>query len=198
MSELNQLISFSEQGKETALQQGTRTPVKDWFLIVLASETGLRVQEMADLSCGDLQIESGRASVIVRNGKGGKKRVVHVREEFRQKAAEYLKWKRAMGDLVDHEKPVFCVNNRRMSKRALQKSYQRSIEKAGIQQVKGVGIHSLRHTYATFLLRASNFNLRLVQRQLGHESAVTTEVYTHVLALDVQSALKHLYGGAET
>ena len=78
-------------------------------------------------------------------------------------------------------------------KRALQKSYKRSLERAGIKQAKGVGIHSLRHTYASFLLKASKFNLRLVQRQLGHESVKTTEIYAHVFDVDMEKALGRLY-----
>ena len=80
-----------------------------------------------------------------------------------------------------------------MTKRALQKSYKRSLAKAGITQSRGVGIHSLRHTYASFLLKASKFNLRLVQRQMGHASSKTTEVYAHVFDQDMEKALERLY-----
>jgi len=187
------LVRITEKEKDNALKLNKKTPVKDWFLICVALETGLRVQEIADLSCGDLHIDGNRSAVLVRKGKGGKKRVVHVRDEFCDKAKEYLDWKRNQNGGVEPDTPLFCINGRRMTKRALQKSYKRSLAKARIIQTKGVGIHSLRHTYASFLLKASKFNTPLVQRQLGHASVKITETYLHVLDQDMKGALGRLY-----
>ena len=53
-------------------------------------------------------------------------------------------------------------------------------------------IHSLRHTYAVRLYKASSYNLRLVQKQLGHRSVSTTQVYADVLDVDVDQALENL------
>lgn len=193
-TELCRLRRTAQKEKDNALEKGNRVPVKEWFLVSVPTETGLRVQEIADLSCGDFHIDANRSSVLVRNGKGGKKRIVHIRKEFRDQAIEFLKWKHGQGESIESDAPLFCVNGKRMSKRALQRSYERSLEKAGIIQPKGVGIHSLRHTYASFLLKASKFNLRLVQRQLGHESVKTTETYAHVFDVDMERALGRLYG----
>lgn len=191
--ELRRLIRIMEKEKDKAFNEDRKIPVKDWFLVCVAVETGLRVQEIADLSCEDFQINRSHNAVLVRNGKGGKKRLVHIRDEFRDKALDFFKWKRNQHESTEQDAPLFCVNQRRMTKRALQKSYKRSLAKAGISQTKGVGIHSLRHTYASFLLKASKFNLRLVQRQLGHESSKTTEVYAHVFDQDMEKALGRLY-----
>ena len=57
---------------------------------------------------------------------------------------------------------------------------------------KNIHPHSLRHTYATFLLRASG-NLRLVQKQLGHSSVIVTEVYADVMNPDLTRSLEKLY-----
>lgn len=192
-AELQRLIRITEKEKDKALNAGRKTPVKDWFLVCVAIETGLRVQEIADLSCGDFQFNGGHSTVLVRNGKGGKKRLVHIRDEFCDMAQYFFDWKRQQRESTEQNEPVFCVNGRCMTKRALQKSYKRSLAKAGVIQAKGVGIHSLRHTYASFLLKASKFNLRLVQQQLGHESSKTTEVYAHVFDQDMEKALGRLY-----
>jgi len=188
------LLRVAEQEKNDACRTGRTVPVKDWFVIVVATETGLRVQEMADLTCGDLFLSPGRSSVRVRNGKGGKKRIVRVAERFREMANEYLTWKVEQGESIGDDAPLFSVKGRFMTKRALQKSFKRSVKRAGIVQRRGVGIHSARHTYGTFLLKASKNNLRLVQEQLGHGSITTTEVYTHVLNSDRDRALARLYG----
>ena len=192
-AELHRLRKITQKEKNNALEKDNRVPVKDWFLVCIATETGLRVKEISDLSCGDLHIDGNRSSVLVRNGKGGKKRIVRIRKDFRDQAIEFLKWKQGQGENIESDATLFCVNSKRMSKRAMQRSYERSLEKAGIKQAKGVGIHSLRHTYASFLLKASKFNLRLVQRQLGHESVKTTEIYAHVFDQDMEKALGRLY-----
>ena len=53
-------------------------------------------------------------------------------------------------------------------------------------------IHSLRHTYATNLYRASGYNLRLVQKQLGHTNINTTTVYSDVMSKDLDEAVEKL------
>ena len=77
-----------------------------------------------------------------------------------------------------------------LTKMALQKVFYRSAERAGLQ---GHSIHHLRHTYASHLYKASGFNLRLVQKQLGHRSIKTTEVYADVFNEDTEKALERLY-----
>ena len=191
--ELRRLRRTTKRKKDKALMSNTKTAVKDWFLICIGTETGLRVQEIADLSCGDLRIHSGRSSLVVQNGKGGKKRIVLFREKFKQDVMEFLAWKQEQGDSIEKDASLFTVKGRRMTKRALQKSYARSLEEAGVTQDEGIGIHSLRHTYATFLLKASKGNIAFVQRQLGHADRRTTEIYTHLLGPDVHRALGKLY-----
>jgi len=191
--EVRTLMRSAEKRKEKALRLGRKTPVRDWFLINLGLFTGLRVQEMADLRCGDIFVGNGRCSLVVRNGKGGKKRVVRLPEEFREVVREFLRWKSASGEPTDENSPLFYSRRRNgcISKRALQESFKRSAEAAGLG--KSYFIHSLRHTYATHLLKASNYNLRLVQKQLGHSSIEVTEVYLSVLEPDLNHALKNLY-----
>lgn len=175
------------------MRNGKKPAVKDWFLICVATETGLRVQEIADLSCGDIHSDGEWRVVAVRNGKGGKPRLVSVRKEFIADFRSFLAWKHRQGESIEKNASLFVTRGRRMTKRALQKAYDRTLARVGISQPLGVGIHSLRHTYASFLLKASRFNLRLVQKQLGHASVRTTEAYTHVFDPDMREAVKRLY-----
>jgi len=78
-----------------------------------------------------------------------------------------------------------------MTTRALQKIFKRCAEKACLRS--SYSIHCLRHTYACFLLKAGNWNLRLVQKQLGHARISTTQVYADVMMPDVKKALDRLY-----
>jgi site-specific recombinase XerD len=61
---------------------------------------------------------------------------------------------------------------------------------AGIS--KHHSIHSLRNTYTTNLYRASGYNLRLVQKQLGHSNITTTTVYSDVISKDLEDAVEKL------
>mgnify|MGYP001234823585 CR=1 FL=1 len=142
-AELRRLKRISERLRDKALKDNRKTPVKDWFLITTAIETGLRVQELTDLCCGDIYAIHGHGYVFVRNGKGGKSRPVAVRKEFIEKADEFMSWKQSQGEKTEKDDPLFSSKGRRMSKMALQKSYKRSVTKAGIFQKTGVGIHSL-------------------------------------------------------
>ena len=68
--------------------------------------------------------------------------------------------------------------SRPISERWLRKMVKRVAEQAGI--VKDIHPHSLRHTFATDLLRATK-NLRLVQKALGHSNIETTTIYAHIV-----------------
>ncbi len=61
--------------------------------------------------------------------------------------------------------------------------------KAGIE--KDITTHSLRHTYASDLLRDSK-NIRCVQNALGHSNISTTQIYTHIIDEELESAMLNL------
>jgi site-specific recombinase XerD len=78
-----------------------------------------------------------------------------------------------------------------MTTRAIEKAFKRTAARAGLSS--HYSIHGLRHTYACELYRASGYNLRLVQKQLGHSHIGTTQVYADVVEPDMQRALQKLY-----
>ena len=78
----------------------------------------------------------------------------------------------------------------KMSRSGIQQIFKKWAKQAGLPS--HYSIHSLRHTYATNLYKASGYNLRLVQKQLGHSSPSITQVYADVMNSDVEEALKNL------
>ncbi len=76
-----------------------------------------------------------------------------------------------------------------MNPRYIQDMVKRYAKKAGIN--KDISPHTLRHTFATDLLRGTK-NIRLVQKALGHSDISTTMVYTHIVDEELEGALKNL------
>ncbi len=167
--------------------------VRDYFVIHLALATGLRVMEIAALNCGDLLLRGHASKLLVRHGKGDKKRLVYFGRRFAEHCREYLDWKRRAGEPTEPQSPLLLSSRTKghMSERAIQKAFKRCARLAGLPE--WYSIHSLRHTYACALLKAGGGNIRLVQKQLGHSSITTTQVYADVMTKDIERALEGLY-----
>ena len=191
LEEVNRLRHMGRKMMEAGIRHRKFFQVRDWFMIELGLFTGLRVSEMCDLELRDLLIDEGYSSVVVRNGKGGKKRNVWISLKFRNICRDFLKLRKHLGLPNEGNNPLLSsCSGERLSKRALQKAFKRCLHNAGIKF--NYGIHSLRHTYATFLLK-SGHNLKLVQKQLGHSSIKVTEIYISLLKDDTEKALDGLY-----
>lgn len=191
-SEVLKLKRYCRQLKIIGIRNKNFTAVRNCFMIELGLNTGLRVQEMASLKHLNLFLDEGRSSISFR-GKGNKKRLVWINSTFKKKCIAFLKYKKRFGYKSDPES--YLLNNLKdegISKRALQKFFKNIIKKAGLP--KRYHIHGLRHTYATFLLIASRYNYRFVQRQLGHASITTTQVYASVIEVEGRVAIEKLYG----
>ena len=172
-------------GATIAKSKGIQAPVRDALIIELALGSGLRVSEMANLKIEDLYIKRGQASIYVKNGKGGKDRVVDIGSNLKKQILEFL-------DYRTMNSPYLFPSERgeKMTRSGIQQVFKKWAKKSGISS--HYSIHSLRHTYATNLYKASGYNLRLVQKQLGHSSPSITQVYADVMNTDVVEALKNL------
>jgi len=187
-----EVTKLLDTAKTMAQSKAGKLAVRNYFLVHLALATGLRVMEIAALNCGDLFLKNKIPSLLVRNGKGGKKRIVFFNTTFKKHCMEFFKWKSFIGEPIDNDNPLFLSSNtgKHMTRRAIQKVFKSCIQTAGLDEK--YSIHCLRHTYACFLLKASNWNMRLVQKQLGHSRISTTQVYADVMMPDISNALERL------
>jgi site-specific recombinase XerD len=171
---------------------GSNVVARDLFILRLGLATGLRVMEIAALSCGDLTLTDCLPSLWVGKGKGQKSRRVYFNEIFKKQCQEFLAWKQSIGESILPEQPLLLSNitGGHLTTRAIQKAFKRCAKKAGLPSY--YSIHCLRHTYACLLLKAGNWNLRLVQKQLGHSKITTTQIYADVMVMDIKKALERL------
>ena len=146
---------------------------RDRAMLELLYSSGLRLAELTDLNCGD--IDSHDATVRV-TGKGNKDRIVPVG----RKAIDALaRWYKARPELAAADEKALFVSNRgtRISPRSVQARVDHWAKKQGIDSK--VYPHLFRHSFATHLLESSH-DLRGVQELLGHANISTTQVYTHL------------------
>lgn len=189
--EVGRLRDYSEKLKASGLMKSKFSKVRNWFMIELGLETGLRVSEMTSLTHGSLYLDDIRSSIVV-FGKGSKIRPVWISSEFKKKCLEYIQYKIRFGfDVYNDSYFLNNLQNKKISTRALQKFFKQIISKSGLPL--RYHIHCLRHTYATFLLKASGYNYNFVKDQLGHASIITTQIYSSVIESDAKKSLENLY-----
>lgn len=148
------------------------TNIKHKALLFTAYSAGLRVSEVSALKISD--IDSGRMQIFVENAKGKKDRYVNLSPVLLDILRAYIKQtrRRPAAYLFESEQtggpyPV----------RTIQRIFQLAKEKAGIS--KDVGIHSLRHSFATHMLE-KGVDIKYIKELLGHFNIKTTERYLHV------------------
>lgn len=136
---------------------------------------GLRVSELISLRLGDLFFDDG---IIRVTGKGNKQRLVPLSGEARKNIELWLEQRRLMKVDPSSAEIVFLNRNgRKLTRVMVFTIIKRATADAGI--TKQVSPHTFRHSFATHLLEGGA-SIRQVQEMLGHESILTTEIYTHL------------------
>jgi integrase/recombinase XerD len=155
-----------------------RTPVYRICLTTIYS-CGLRLHEATCLKVAD--VDGGRMFVRV-HGKGGNDRDVPLPDRTLYLLRGFWKTHRSRTWLFpapsQRATQHYLANeDRPITDSSLQQAFKKALKWSGI--AKPAHVHSLRHAYATHLLEAG-INLRLIQENLGHRSARTTQIYTHL------------------
>jgi integrase/recombinase XerD len=138
---------------------------------------GLRVSELTELRLSHLYLDIGFVKVI---GKGDKERIVPIGGDAVKHIRLYIEGVRQtmLNIHKDHANYVFL--NRRGKKLSRVMVFLIIKEIAGLAGIeKNVSPHTFRHSFATHLIEGGA-DLKAVQDMLGHESILTTEIYTHL------------------
>lgn len=173
-----EVLSFEEiQSMLAAIDLSTPHGQRNRAMLETLYACGLRVSELTELHLANVFLEVGYIKV---KGKGDKERIVPIGDEAIKHIQFYLDGVRRHLPKIDPEHSHFLFLNRRGRK--LTRVYVFMVVKelaqaAGIQ--KSVSPHTFRHSFATHLIEGGA-NLKAVQDMLGHESIITTEIYTHL------------------
>ena len=180
-----ELVRLRRHAEARALQAtgtGAVTAVRSWALLDTLLSSGLRASEVAALQVGDCLVGYGQASLVVRQGKGGKQREVFIPQELKTHLKAFLAWKKGQGDDVSNDAPVFTGQRGPLTRNGVWRAVKALMAAVGLDP--RYSTHSCRHTYATHLYRASGADLEIVQEQLGHASIKTTTIYSKVTKED--------------
>lgn len=143
--------------------------IKHRLMLKLCYGMGLRVSEVTALKMKD--IDSSTMMVRVEQGKGKKDRMVPLPESTLNELRSYY---------LQYKPKIYLFEGQMGSQysiRSAQQVFRLALDRVGIK--KTIGIHGLRHSYATHLLETGT-DIRFIQELLGHNSIKTTQIYTHI------------------
>jgi integrase/recombinase XerD len=156
---------------------GVTTNLKHNTMLKLCYGMGLRVSEIVNLKVHD--IDSKAMQVFIERAKGKKDRYANLPESILSQLRDYFKEYRPKKYLFEGQ------YGEQYSTRSAQQVFKDALQKANIN--KAIGIHGLRHSFATHLLE-NGTDITFIQQLLGHNDIKTTLRYTHVS----QKSLKNI------
>lgn len=159
---------------------GGRLGIRNRAALECMHRAGLRVSEVCHLAPRDLRWNA--AEVVIRNGKGGKDRVVPADDVL-------MMWLARWNEVRPASEVFFCtLRGTATVPRYWQALLKVLAQRAGIDPA-AITPHILRHSFATECLD-DGLSLRDVQELLGHTSVATTQVYTHVRPADLAAKVR--------
>ena len=160
--------------------------VRDYCILTLFLNCGLRVSELAGISVGDINRDDHILRVL---GKGSKERMVYLNDACMAAIRDYDDYKLQSDTRPKnaHKNAYFISRNgTRLSTMRIKELVKEHLDRAGLSQ-KHASAHKLRHTAAT-LMYQNGVDVRTIKEVLGHENLDTTAIYTHVVNDNLRDA----------
>ena len=170
-NEQHSLLRIVEQGKNK----------RDITIIQLFLNTGLRVSELCSLMWNDIQINNRKGSLIVRSGKGGKRREIPLNQDAR-KVLKELGYSQNQGK----KEAIFRGQRGPMTPRGVESMLHKYVAHTELNEVTP---HKLRHTFCKNLIDAG-VSLEKVAMLAGHENLETTRLYCSPSNHDLEAAVE--------
>lgn len=185
--------------------QQTRHPARDYAIIQMLIQTGIRIAECSNLRLADIRLGERQGEVQIRAGKGNKARTVPLNASIRQALALYLgplwgvdtsirsivlAWPR--GTALDQ--PLWQSQKRgALSVRAIATMIEHIVEELALRDLlpQAVSAHTLRHTFATNYLKDHPGDLVGLAALLGHSTLETTRIYVQPSNEDLAERVEH-------
>ncbi|MFI3290869.1 MAG: site-specific tyrosine recombinase/integron integrase [Opitutales bacterium] len=147
---------------------------RDKAMLEIMYSSGLRVSELCGLKASDINFEENFLRI---KGKGSKVRLVPFGTDARNALIDYLGHTRPLAPKILCDEIFISKRGKALSRKSFWFNLKRYALKAGIE--KNVKPHSLRHSFATHLLK-NGANLISIQEMLGHSDLSTTQIYTQL------------------
>lgn len=178
VDEVNDIMNSVDQSKWGG--------VRDRAILELLYGCGLRVSEVSDVRISNVYLQEKFVRIV---GKGNKERVVPMGDPAAEAVTAYLAVRPEPAG-ADSEDILFLNRSgRQLSRISVFNMVKKQAMLVGI--TKEISPHTFRHSFATHLIEGGA-DLRVVQEMLGHESILTTEIYTHLDSTTWQNdILKH-------
>jgi len=162
---------------------------------LIALFCGLRISEVCNLKKQDIDLEAEK--LFVRQGKGSKDRIVMLPSTLKPILEKWFRFEKESEFYISNGYGNPFMPN------FLSKKFKEALEKAKLkiktfktvvgQQRYAYSFHTLRHTYATYLLE-QGVDLYYVQRSLGHTDIHTTQIYAYISNKDLQNKINVAFG----
>ncbi len=171
---LPEYLTEEEVGKLLDVEVKSPYDYRNKTILELLYSSGIRISELVNIKTPNYDSEECLIRIM---GKGSKERIVPLGDYAVNIMNDYMNNYRPLIN-KKHTDYVF-INNRgdKISRQFIFKVIKKEALKKGIK--KGISPHTLRHTFATHLLK-NGADLRIIQELLGHENISTTQIYTHV------------------
>ena len=180
---VDEAISLLEVVKN---DKDSKTVPRDYAIIVLFLNTGMRLSELCGLSLKSFDPDLSKVKVL---GKGNKERIIYLNDAAKSAVKGYLRV-RLDPNYIRTSDDAFFLSKRqtRISPKTVQWVVYKYLNLAGLG-AKGLSVHKLRHTAATLMYQTGKVDIRVLKEILGHEQLNTTQIYTHVVDRNLEEAM---------
>ncbi len=180
-SRIPKYLSLDQSIQLLQLTKNSAFPERDYCMLTLLLNCGLRRAELAGLNLSDVRSDNTLRVI----GKGNKERILYLNEACRLALEAYLP-KRPVDGTKDKKALFYGRTKERISLQGIH-----YIVKGYLKQVEGAedySAHKLRHTAATLMYQQGGVDVLVLKEILGHQNLGTTEIYTHTSSVQLKKA----------